>query len=165
RRAELDPPGKIAVVAVGEEVAEAELFELLRGEVRLEPEPLLEVVRPDLHARLADLEGGLGDRVRPLFDDQGAQLRRLLPQLARETSAGQAAAEDDDIVVITGHGPSHGASASRSCSSGSSFPAATRPSSRRCAAGARRGATARPIARARESRAGSAPSPSESSGT
>jgi hypothetical protein len=47
----------------------------------------------------------------------------------------------------------------------SSFPSATDPSSPRCAGGVRRGASAHQSGRARASRAGSGPSPLESSGT
>jgi hypothetical protein len=47
----------------------------------------------------------------PLLDDQDAELGRFLPQLPRQTSAGEAAAEDDDIVVIAGRGASHEAEA------------------------------------------------------
>jgi hypothetical protein len=86
RRAELDTRSQIAVVAVREEVAQAELLELLRGEVRLEPEPLLKIVRADLDARFADLERGLGDRMLPLLDDQDAEVGRFLPQLPRQAS-------------------------------------------------------------------------------
>ena len=65
----------VAVVAVREEVAQPELFELSAAQMRLEAEPLREVVRADLDARLADLEGGLRHRVRPLLDDERAQVR------------------------------------------------------------------------------------------
>jgi len=60
-------------------------------------------MRADLDARLADLEGRFGHRVPPPFRDEHAQRRRLHPQLAREASAREAAAQNRDIIVIV-HG-------------------------------------------------------------
>ena len=65
--------------------------------MRLEPQPLLKVVRADLDARLADLERRLGHGMRPLLDDEHAQVRRFEMQLPRETAAGEAAAENRDV--------------------------------------------------------------------
>src|SRR6266851_9086909 len=62
RRPELDPLREILIVAVWKEVAEPELFELRRAQVRLELQPPLKVMRADLDARLADFERGLGHR-------------------------------------------------------------------------------------------------------
>src|SRR5207253_8366549 len=103
-RSELDPRRQLAVVAVRKKVAEPEFLELRGAQMRLEPQSLLKIVRADLDARFADLERRLGHRMRPSFGDEHAQLRRLHPQLARKASAGQATAEDRDIVVL-GHGP------------------------------------------------------------
>src|SRR6476619_7577690 len=75
--------------------------------MRLEPEPLLKIVRADLDARFADLERRLGNRMRPLLDDEDAQLRRLLPQLARQAAAGETAAKDDDVVRVAGRRAGH----------------------------------------------------------
>ena len=75
------------VVAVREEVAQAELLELLRAQVRLEPEHAAEVVRADLDARLADLEGRLAHRMLALLEHQHADVRRLDLQLPRQRQA------------------------------------------------------------------------------
>jgi hypothetical protein len=73
----------------------------MRGaQVRLETQTRFEIVRANLHTRLADLEGGLGHRVLPFFYHQDAQGRRFLMQLPRQASTGQATAEDDDIEGV-----------------------------------------------------------------
>ena len=84
RRAELDAPREVAVVAVREEVAKAELLELRAAQVRLEVEPLLKVVRADLDARFADLERGFAHRMLPLLGDEHANRGRLQMQLPRQ---------------------------------------------------------------------------------
>jgi hypothetical protein len=99
RRAELDAIGDVAVAVVREEVAKAELLELIGAKMRFEAEALLEIVGADLDARLADLERRLRDRMCVLLDDQHAQARRLLVQLAREAAAGQPASENHNVVV------------------------------------------------------------------
>src|SRR5206468_4221727 len=86
RRADLDPLGEIPIVAVREEVPQAELLEVLGPEMQLEAQPLLKIVGADLDARLAHLERGLRNRMRPLLDDEHPQRRRFLTQLPRETS-------------------------------------------------------------------------------
>jgi hypothetical protein len=100
RRTELDAVRDVPVPVAGEEVAQPELFELLGAKVRLETQSLLEIVCADLDARFTDLERRLGNGMRPLLDDQDPQRRRFLAQLPRETSAGEPAAEDDDVVMI-----------------------------------------------------------------
>src|SRR4029077_5820882 len=89
RRPELAARREIAVVAAREEVAQPELLELRRAQVRLEAQPLLKIMRADLDARLADLERRFAHRVLPLLDDEHPKMGRLLTKLARETSAGQ----------------------------------------------------------------------------
>ena len=86
--------------ACGEEIAQPELFQLLGAKVRLETQSLLEIVGADFDARFADLERRFGDRMRPLLDDQDPQRRRFLTELPRETSAGETAAENRDVVVM-----------------------------------------------------------------
>ena len=100
RRPELDALGDVAVVVVGEEIAEPELFQLRGAKVRLEGQSLLKIMRADFDAGFADLERRFGNWMPPLLDDQYPQRRRFLTELARETSAGETAAEDRDVVVI-----------------------------------------------------------------
>ena len=92
RRAELDPPGDVAIAGVREEVAQPELLELPGAQVRLEAEDRLEVVGANLDARLADLVCRLPDRVRRLLGDQHAEMRRLEMKLPCERETGQASA-------------------------------------------------------------------------
>ena len=73
---------------------------MLLAQVRLEPEDRLEVVRAQFDRRLADLERRLGHRVRPLLGDEDLQRRLLLLELSRQREAGEAAAGNDDIVVV-----------------------------------------------------------------
>jgi hypothetical protein len=89
---------------VCEEVAQSELEQLLGSEVVVESEPLREVVRPNLDARLTHLEGGFRYWMLPLLDDERPEARRIEVQLARETAAGQPAPEDHDIEVQVRHG-------------------------------------------------------------
>ena len=93
----------VAVVALGEEVAQAELVELTLDQVRLEAEDLREVVRADLDARLADLVGGFRHRMLLLLGDQDGDVRVLLAQLTGEAEAGEAPAGDDHVVGRQGH--------------------------------------------------------------
>ena len=92
-----------------EEIPQAELFELGVTKMPLETDHMLEIVRPDFDARLADLERGLRHRMLPLLGDEHAQLRRFHPQLPREASAREAAAQNCDIVMTVRlwvrHGP------------------------------------------------------------
>src|SRR5437588_13113111 len=54
----------------------------------------------DLHARFADLVGGLGHWMPTLFDDEDAQLRRFETELAGQAAAREAPAKDRDVVMI-----------------------------------------------------------------
>jgi len=100
RRPQLESPGQVAVVRARKEIPEAELGKLRAAQVRLELKALAEIVRADLDARLADLEGGFRHRMRPLLDDQHAQVRRLQMQLPRKTPAGEAAAENRHVEDV-----------------------------------------------------------------
>jgi hypothetical protein len=82
------------------EVAQTELLELRRTQVRLELQPLLKIMRPDLDARLADFERRLGNWMLPLLGNQDAQRRRFHPQLPGEAPAGKSAAQNRDVIMI-----------------------------------------------------------------
>ena len=99
RGPELDARRHIAIVAAREEVAQPELLELRGPKMRLEAEPLLEIMRADLDARLADLERRLAHGVAPLLDDEHAKSRRLEAKLAREAAAREAAPENGHVVA------------------------------------------------------------------
>ena len=98
-RAELDPLRDVAVVAGGQEEPEAVLAELRLLEVIPHADHLAVVVRAHLDARLADLEGSLRSRLRPLVRHQHASLGPGQLELDRHRQPGEAAAEDGDVVV------------------------------------------------------------------
>ena len=89
----------VAVPAVVEEIADAELRQLLVGHVGVQPQHLAEVVGADLDARFADLVGRFRGRVGALLEHQHLEAGPFLPELPREREAGQPPAEDDDVVV------------------------------------------------------------------
>ena len=90
---------QVAVLAVVEEVADAELRQLAIGHVRVQPEHLAEVVGADLDARFADLVRRFRRRVGALLEHQHPEAGPFLTELPREREAGQPPAEDDDVVV------------------------------------------------------------------
>ena len=100
RRPQLDAPGKIAIVALREKVAQPELLQLARAQMRFELQHDLQVVRADLDRRLTDLERRFADRMLALLDDQHPHVRRFEVQLARQREAGKAAAENDCVVTF-----------------------------------------------------------------
>ena len=108
RRPQLEPRGQIAVATVREEVTEPKLFELIAPEMRLEPEALLKIVGADFDARLADLERRFRNRMRPPFRHQHTQFGCLETELARQTSAGETAAENRYVEVVVAVDSRHG---------------------------------------------------------
>ena len=100
RGAQLHAPGKVAIVALREEVPQSELLQLARAQVRLELEHDLQVVRADLDRRLTDFERGFADRVLALLDDQHPHVGMFEVQLPRQREAGKAAAENDRVVAV-----------------------------------------------------------------
>ena len=95
--AQLDAVVDVAA-AIGEEVAQPELADLLGFQVLAETEHVGEVMRADLDRGFADLERGLAHRVRAAFEHAHVDVGIALPQLDREGEAGEAAAEDGDVV-------------------------------------------------------------------
>ena len=71
---------------------------MLRAEHRLQLEDAPEVMRADLDARLANLEGGLAHGMQALLEHQHTQVRRLHVQLTRQGQPGEPAACDHGIV-------------------------------------------------------------------
>ncbi len=103
-RSDLEPLRDVAVAVLREEIAQPELRELMLGHVAAEAEHVAEVAARDFDRRFADLEGRLADGMGAFFEDQQADVRALALQLSRETQAGKAAAEDDDVVgSMRGH--------------------------------------------------------------
>ena len=100
RRSQLDAPGQIAIVALREEVPQAELLQLACAQVRFELQHDLQIVRADLDRGLTDFERGFADRVLALLDDQHPHVRCFEVQLARQREAGKAAAENDRVVTL-----------------------------------------------------------------
>src|SRR5690606_27891550 len=94
-RAILDPPAALARA----ELPRPELRQLPLEQVRVEAEHVREVVGPDLHARLAHLEGGFRERMARLLDDEQPDVRILPTQLPGEGEAGESATGDDDVVA------------------------------------------------------------------
>jgi len=66
-------------------------------------------MRPDLDARLADLECRLGNRMLPLLGNEDAQRRRFQPQLPGEAPTGESAAQNRDVIMSLGPRIIHGA--------------------------------------------------------
>ena len=88
--------------ALRAEEAKAELLQLACIEMRFQAEHLGEVVGADLDRRLADLVRGLGHGMAAALEDQDVEIGERLLQLQRQREAGQAAAEDDDVVPRDG---------------------------------------------------------------
>jgi hypothetical protein len=97
-RSDLEPLRDVAVAVLREEIAQPEFRELMFGHVLAEAEHVAKVAAGDFHGRFADLERRLPDRMGAFFEDQQADVRALGFQLSRETQAGKATAEDDDVV-------------------------------------------------------------------
>ena len=88
--------------ALGAEEAKAELLQLACIEMRFQAEHLREVVGADLDRRLADLVRRLGHRMAAALEHQDVEIGKRLLQLQCQREAGQAAAEDDDVVPRDG---------------------------------------------------------------
>src|SRR6185503_13500778 len=93
-------PGQVAIVALRKEVAQPELLQLARAQVRFELEHDLKVVGANLDRRLTDLECRFADRMLALLDDQHPQMGRVKMQLTRQREARKAAAENDRVVTV-----------------------------------------------------------------
>jgi hypothetical protein len=90
--------------AFAEEEAEAELLQLVFHQVLTQAQHVLEVMRADLHARLADLVAGRRYRVRAAFHHQHVEVGEAALELQGQRQAGQAAAHDEDVVLRFGGG-------------------------------------------------------------
>ena len=96
--------GVLDVVApVGEEIAQAELADVRRVQVFAQAQRVVEIVRTDLHRRLADLVRRRRQRVPVALQHQDVHLRKFAAQLQRQAQAGQAAAEDHRFVHRVAH--------------------------------------------------------------
>ena len=86
------------------EEPQAVLRQVLGVEVRFQIEEGRQVVRPHLHARLAHLVAGLGQRPAGRLNHRDRQGRRLAAQLPGEGQAGETAAAHDDVEALRVHG-------------------------------------------------------------
>ena len=87
----------------GKEKSEAELLKLARRQMFFQAEDRIEIVGGDFNRGFTHLVRGFRNRVWAAFDHQNVEIGKALVQMQCQRKSGQAAAHDDDVVLIGFH--------------------------------------------------------------